>query len=1115
MESSNISKKQAKKIKRLKLKFKDSYDFLYPILDDPQFNVKLASKKEFYDTQYDGIIKSVEKNRDCFRTFQLAPHQSFVKNFMSYHTPYNSLLLYHGLGSGKTCSAIGVCEEMRSYMKMMSITNRIIVIASPNVQNEFRLQLFDERKLKQVGDSWNLETCTGNSFIQEIMPMRIKALTRNQIISQIKRIINQYYLFMGYTEFSNYVTKKMAIKDTKITSAQKKLLQKKKLQKIFNQRLIVIDEVQNIRISNDNKNKTVAINLTKVVSICDGIRLLLLSATPMYNSYTEIVWLLNLMNLNDKRSELNIKEVFDKDGNFQVDEDGYEVGKDKFIQKARGYISFVRGENPYLFPYRIYPVLFSPSSIRHIKYPTVSLNGKPIIQPIQYIDVYVNTIETYQEKRYNSIIGMIEKIEDMDGFGYTVLAKPLEALNIVFPNIDESLEDITGSNGLRRIMNYAESGESRYNYEYKSDILDHFGEVFRLEHLKQYSHKIWSICNHVEKSKGIVLIYSQYLEGGLIPIALALEHLGYNLYNSRHNLLKGNTRSKKQTYIMITGEKYYSKNNIEAIKAATNYENRDGEIIKIILISKAGSEGVDFKFIRQVHILEPWYNMNRIEQIIGRAVRTCSHKDLPFKERNVQIFMYGTKLTGDIEAADLYVYRKAEEKSILIGKVSRVLKEVAIDCILNHNQTNFSEEKMNQKVQINLSTGKMIDYPVGDKPYSSFCDYMESCYYTCQGDKKLVPKLDLYNEDFLIQKQSYIIKLIKELYKEFYVLKKEYLLDYFRERYTKEEILSAIHSIIEHDYITDKYNRLGNLVYIGNYYLFQPIELVNKQISLYDKTRPLFYKKSTISVAVKKPKTPKSNIFKKLEDDYTLAIDIQKVTSKDKYYYRFCQLAIKRLAKDLNIKKEKLDIFIIAHQMESLLYHDKLDVLNYLYFNQLNSYQILLKEYFDTYILKTSSSQFIYIIYKTTYKVLILGETTWMDAKETDLIDLNKSIKENTIISSFMPTTVYNIIIGFMYPFNDKQIVFKTKNITAKRSKGARCDQASKYSPQGVVNIINTILENPQHFTSSNSKKILVQELCIYLEYLLRYYHLIKYKKRTWFFTPELAIMLNIPDYKN
>ena len=122
---------------------------------------------------------------------------------------------------------------------------------------------------------------------------------------------------------------------------------------------------------------------------------------------------------------------------------------------------------------------------------------------------------------------------------------------------------------------------------------------------------------------------------------------------------------------------------------------------------------------------------------------------------------------------------------------------------------------------------------------------------------------------------------------------------------------------------------------------------------------------------VKKPKTPKINIFKKLMDDYTLAINIQKVNSKDKYYYRFCQLAIIRLVKDLNIKKEELDRFIIAHQMESLLYHDKLNVLNYLYFNQLDDYQLKLKEYFDTYILHTNTLQFIYIIYKTTYKVLV------------------------------------------------------------------------------------------------------------------------------------------------
>ena len=84
-----------------------------------------------------------------------------------------------------------------------------------------------------------------------------------------------------------------------------------------------------------------------------------------------------------------------------------------------------------------------------------------------------------------------------------------------------------------------------------------------------------------------------------------------------------------------------SVDNLNDFKASVDIRNLDGSMVKAILISQAGSEGLDFKFIRQVHIMEPWYNMNRIEQIIGRAVRNCSHKLLPFNKRNVQIFLHG------------------------------------------------------------------------------------------------------------------------------------------------------------------------------------------------------------------------------------------------------------------------------------------------------------------------------------------------------------------------------------------------------------------------------------------------------------------------------------------
>ena len=114
-------------------------------------------------------------------------------------------MLFHGLGTGKTCSAISVCEEMRTYLQQMGITKRIIIIASPAVQENFKLQLFDERKLKEVDGLWNIKACTGNKFIQEVNPMNMKGLTRTRVIRQIKKLISQSYVFQGYMEFSNHI----------------------------------------------------------------------------------------------------------------------------------------------------------------------------------------------------------------------------------------------------------------------------------------------------------------------------------------------------------------------------------------------------------------------------------------------------------------------------------------------------------------------------------------------------------------------------------------------------------------------------------------------------------------------------------------------------------------------------------------------------------------------------------------------------------------------------------------------------------------------------------------------------------------------------------------------
>ena len=234
------------------------YDFLYPDLNDPEFAAKIAKRKEFNDFQYDGAIKDIEATADklCKSTFELMPHQIFVKNFLSFQTPYNSLLLYHGLGSGKTCSSIGIAEEMRNYMKQVGIKQRIIVVASPNVQNNFRLQLFDERALKEENGVWNLQSCIGNTLIKEINPTSLKGLSKERVISQIRTIINQNYVFMGYTQLAHYISDKTGVsKDTPFPAEEQIKMEIRNIRRFFNNRLIIIDEVHNIRISDDNKDE--------------------------------------------------------------------------------------------------------------------------------------------------------------------------------------------------------------------------------------------------------------------------------------------------------------------------------------------------------------------------------------------------------------------------------------------------------------------------------------------------------------------------------------------------------------------------------------------------------------------------------------------------------------------------------------------------------------------------------------------------------------------------------------------------------------------------------------------------------------------------------------------
>ncbi len=931
-----------------------TYDFLYPTLNDPNFTTKITKKREFFNTQYDGAVYDVKKQAEilCGAEFELLPHQLFVKNFLSFQTPYNSLLLYHALGTGKTCSSIGIAEEMRAYMKQIGLKQKIIVVASPNVQANFRMQLFDERKLRKISQSditgementaddlWALDTCVGNSLLKEINPTNIKGIPKEKITNQINKIINTYYQFMGYGQLANYIMDVIQVsKDSNYTEKERQNMEIRKIKQNFNNRLIIIDEIHNIRLTDENKNKKVAVLLMKLAKYAEGLRFVFLSATPMYNSYKEIIWLTNLLNLNDKRSIIDISDVFTKDGEFvseKIMPDGTikEDGKSLLQRKLTGYISYVRGENPYSFPFRIYPDQFAPeNTIKSIKYPSMQMNSKPIEEPIKYLNLYLNKMGDYQSKSYSAIIQNMRNksyntynaygemremptFENMEAFGYTLLQDPLMLLNIVYPSSDldliiekqnfqtvneneinqisQTLSGSIGTTGLKTSIKWEETNKplpNRFNFEYTPSTMKKYGPIFKPENIHKYSSKIANICNCVRNSKGIVLIYSQYIDGGVIPIALALEEMGFSRYSSnpQYNrpLFKNNkqetvdafsfkTRSEcvasgedfnPARYIMITGDKSISPANTNDIKYVTDSENKYGKNVKVVIISKAGSEGLDFKNIRQVHILEPWYNMNRIEQIIGRGVRNLSHCGLPFEERNVEIYLHSTVLeSGEEETADLYLYRLAEKKAVQIGKITRLLKENSVDCLLNIGQTNFSIENFtklveNQNIKINLSSGKTIDFQFGDRPFTDLCDYMDNCLYKCNTSSQEITRedtnSDTYNIDFVKINNDRISSKIRDLYKEQPFYKRDSLINAINivKQYPIDQIYYALTQFVnnKNEYLVDKYGRMGRLINREDYYVFQPIEITDENASIFERTSPIEYKRESYELELPK-----------------------------------------------------------------------------------------------------------------------------------------------------------------------------------------------------------------------------------------------------------------------
>ena len=420
---------------------------------------------------------------------------------------------------------------------------------------------------------------------------------------------------------------------------------------------------------------------------------------------------------------------------------------------------------------------------------------------------------------------------------------------------------------------------------------------------------------------------------------------------------------------------------------------------------------------------------------------------------------------------------------------------------------------------------RKLTLDIGDKPFTQQCDYMESCSYSCSPTAKITAK-DIVLDTYTLSGNETLIMKIKNLFKEHFFYKKDDLVNTltYSKPYSREEIDFALDTLVKDKtaVVEDRYGRGGNIINIGEYYIYQPLELDNEQISVFDRSRPIDYKRGKLVVPSSLVKTQDiivdegaSNEGDKIVKDMTelfksaLKPD-SKLKKSEKNWYKNAANAIVRLMVG-GMTKDLLETFVVDHIWDTTVGSEKVNVLNYIYSKDTKDYtdfETLLSSVIDSRIISLSAvEKGIYIQEGSEFKLFILEDKQWKKGEKTDNDEFTPLLVKE--VSGVIKTL--SDIFGFIIPFKEtNELIFKTKIKEQKRQSGARCDQASKKDTIKTLNmILNSVKRNENcpssEFDDDTVKNIGNIELCCYTELVLRCYNHHKLLGKSWFVNPEYA----------
>lgn len=585
---------------------------------------------------------------------ELRKYQQFITSYLDYNSIYHDVLLYHGLGAGKTATIINMYNVLYSYDPMWNVF--ILVRASlHNAPWLIELEKWLEKnnyedRMKNIHfvhyDSPNAD----KSFIEEIKKSDSDK-TNIFIIDEVHNFIKNVY--------------------SNISSRQGKKAQ------------IIYDMIIKEKQSNPN---------TRVVCI---------SATPAINYPFELALLFNMLRPGSfPTSEAQFNSIFVQSGNFPTINN---ATKNIFQRRIMGLVSYYIGATPEYFASQMTHVIDVEMSdyqcgiyeyydeiekkiakksmgrtemsriytrqVCNFVFPHIdqNINGEQRPRPNKF------KISEEESKRIDEGKNVADKSKYM--------LKYTETLNTFVSYFRKycdkiNLDDITKKYTIKDdIKIFVEKHKGDYDLFKKEKHSDLYNELFKC------SHKMLRIALNIMLSMGPVLVYSNYvIMEGLEIFKIYLEYFGF-----KH---KNNTDVKFYNYLEYSGN-IDQKERAQVVKTFEDIKNMHGELAKVLLISQAGSEGISLYNMRQVHIMEPYWHETRTDQMVGRAIRFCSHKNLPKNERVVDVFKYKSVFTTNKkETSDEYVYNYAKSKSNLIRSFLEPIKEVAVDCELfkEHNK---------------------------------------------------------------------------------------------------------------------------------------------------------------------------------------------------------------------------------------------------------------------------------------------------------------------------------------------------------------------------------------------------------------------------------------------